>query len=133
MNPDLYGQALFYDERWAKFQYANGPKLIRAIAILEALANLRLRAPNMLDLGCGIGWLTGILSQFGPTMGVELSGLAVEEATKRYPLAQFVQADILNWDYPKNTFDVVVSQEVLEHLDDQQKYLNIAADLLTEN
>jgi 2-polyprenyl-3-methyl-5-hydroxy-6-metoxy-1,4-benzoquinol methylase len=133
MIKDLKEQASFYDERWSKFQYAHGPKLIRATAILNALASLRLRTPHMLDLGCGIGWLTGILSQFGPTMGVELSSLAIEEARKRYPLAQFVQADVLNWDHPSKSFDVVISQEVLEHMEDQAKYLDIAANLLKED
>lgn len=133
MNPDLRSQEAFYDQRWANFQYANGHKLARAVAILNAITRLGLRSPSILDLGCGIGWLTGILSQFGPTLGVELSSLAVKEAKKRYPTAQFVQADILNWKYPQGTFDLVVSQEVLEHLDDQPKYLNIAADLLKQN
>jgi 2-polyprenyl-3-methyl-5-hydroxy-6-metoxy-1,4-benzoquinol methylase len=133
MTQNLEEQASFYDERWSKFQYAHGPKLIRATAILNALASLRLRTPHMLDLGCGIGWLTGILSQFGPTTGVELSSLAIEEARKRYPLAQFVQADVLNWDHPAKSFDVVISQEVLEHMEDQAKYLDIAADLLKDD
>ncbi len=133
MTQNLEDQASFYDERWSKFQYAHGPKLIRATAILNALASLRLRTPHMLDLGCGIGWLTGILSQFGPTLGVELSPFAIEEARKRYPLAQFVQADVLNWDHPSKSFDVVVSQEVLEHMEDQAKYLDIAANLLKED
>ncbi len=132
MTKDLEDQAAFYDQRWSKFQYAHGPKLIRATAILHALANLRLRTPHILDLGCGIGWLTGILSQFGPTMGVELSPLAIEEARKRNTLAQFVQADILHWDHPAKSFDLVVSQEVLEHMEDQAKYLEIAAGLLKD-
>lgn len=133
MTQDLQDQATFYDERWSKFQFAHGPKLIRATAILNALAKLRLRTPHMLDLGCGIGWLTGILSQFGPTLGVELSPLAIEEARKRYPLAQFVQADVLHWDHPAKSFDVVISQEVLEHMEDQAKYLDIAANLLKDD
>lgn len=55
-------------------------------------------------------------------MGVELSPLAIEEARKRNTLAQFVQADILHWDHPAKSFDLVVSQEVLEHMEDQAKY-----------
>jgi 2-polyprenyl-3-methyl-5-hydroxy-6-metoxy-1,4-benzoquinol methylase len=38
--------------------------------------------------------------------------------------------DVFNWDYPAGTFDVVVSQEVLEHVEDQSRYIDIAHDLL---
>ena len=41
-----------------------------------------------------------------------------------------MSADILKWRYPENTFDIVVSQEVLEHFDEQDAYLAVAHGLL---
>ena len=60
----------FYDDRWKGFQYANRLKCHRAAAILDALASTRLKQPRILDFGCGAGWLTNILSMFGPATWV---------------------------------------------------------------
>jgi predicted TPR repeat methyltransferase len=84
----------------------------------------------MCDLGCGTGWLTTILGNFGPTIGVDLSDEAVLAASKRYPNADFVHANVLDWHGPSQMFDIVVSQEVIEHVEDQDGYLGIAANLL---
>jgi ubiquinone/menaquinone biosynthesis C-methylase UbiE len=43
---------------------------------------------------------------------------------------EFLQADILSWDYPRNSFDVVISQEIIEHVKDQRAYLDVAHGLL---
>lgn len=82
--------------------------------------------PRICDLGCGAGWLTGILSAFGPTVGVELSPEAVELAHSRYPAAQFICADATTWDPEPGFFDVVVRQEVTEHIPDKHAYLQVA-------
>lgn len=127
---NLTFQREYYNERWRTFEFANGLKLARCIAILDSIRSLRLREPRIVDLGCGAGWLTAILAQFGPTLGVDLSDEAVRVASEKYPHASFTQADLLDWDYPREYFDVVVSQEVIEHLDDQQGHLELAYGLL---
>ena len=128
----LAEQRHFYNERWRGFEFANPLKLARATAILEMVASTQLREPRIVDLGSGSGWLAGILGSFGPTVAVELSDEAVRAAAARYPHVEFVQADILGWDFPRNAFDIVVSQEVLEHMADQPAYLDVAHGLLRE-
>jgi 2-polyprenyl-3-methyl-5-hydroxy-6-metoxy-1,4-benzoquinol methylase len=91
-----------------------------------------LTVPRILDFGCGSGWLTNILAMFGPTTGVELSPQAVEIATRRFPAAEFEASDVFKWEHPAGSFDVVVSQEVLEHVDQQALYLQLAANLLRD-
>jgi SAM-dependent methyltransferase len=127
---DIQSQHEFYNQRWSEFNFANRTKLVRCVAILEHFANLKLHEPRIIDLGCGAGWLSGILGNFGPTVGVELSSVAVEKAARKYPYVQFIQADILEWQCPEGEFDVVVSQEVLEHVPDQAKYLDVVWRLL---
>ncbi len=65
------------------------------------------------------------MSSFGPSVGVELSPDAVEVAKQRYPGAQFVCADATTWEPEAGSFDVVVSQEVIEHITDKPKYLAV--------
>jgi 2-polyprenyl-3-methyl-5-hydroxy-6-metoxy-1,4-benzoquinol methylase len=125
-------QAAFYDQRWSDFAYANRLKLERCRSILSALASTKLFEPRIVDLGCGAGWLAGVVGNFGPTTGVDLSHQAVAEAAVRYPYVQFIQADILNWKYPKNSFDLVISQEIIEHVNDQRGYIEVAHGLLDE-
>jgi len=130
--PTIREQEAFYDERWRSFAHADGLKLERCAAILKALSETGLAAPRIVELGCGAGWLTAILGLFGPAEGVELSPLAVEEATKRYGHVRFRQADLGRWDPPRGQCDVVVSHEVLEHLEDQPRHLRMAHDLLVD-
>ena len=125
-------KAAFYDQRWSDFAYANRLKLERCCAILTGLANTKLSEPAIVDLGCGAGWLSAIVGNFGPTTGVDLSYGAIADAAVKYPYVQFMHADILNWDYPKNAFDVVISQEIIEHVEDQKQYIDIANGLLND-
>ena len=41
----------------------------RAARILSELSALGVTNPRVLDLGCGSGWMTEILSQFGSAEG----------------------------------------------------------------
>jgi 2-polyprenyl-3-methyl-5-hydroxy-6-metoxy-1,4-benzoquinol methylase len=126
----ILAQRQYYDDRWALETYANLLQLERAIAILRGLQMLDMRSPKILDLGCGTGWLSAILGRFGPTTGVELSPVAVAKAQALYPDVRFLAADLTNLQLPDETFDVVVSQEVVEHLENQSGHMDLVARLL---
>jgi 2-polyprenyl-3-methyl-5-hydroxy-6-metoxy-1,4-benzoquinol methylase len=129
-SKDLAAQVDYYNSLWKNYTYRNTFELERCVAILDRLLSTGLLQPRICDLGCGAGWLSAILGSFGETTGVDLSDVAVEAASKRYPHVQFLAADILRWDHPKEAFDVVVSQEVLEHVEDHAAYLSVARGLL---
>jgi 2-polyprenyl-3-methyl-5-hydroxy-6-metoxy-1,4-benzoquinol methylase len=124
MHP-IQTQAQYYDNRWSAFRYANLYGLRRCVFVLQSMEQLQLEDPKICDLGCGAGWLTSILSMFGPTTGVELSPVAVEEARRLHPSAQFVCADATKWECEPGAFDIVVSQEVIEHIEDKRAYLGV--------
>jgi len=131
MDTSTEEQRKYYNERWRESGYINRLKLERCIAILESLKSLPVTEPSIIDLGCGTGWLSSILAHVGPTVGVDLSDLAIESAKRNYPFVKFIQADIQNWDYSGlGSFDVVVSQEVIEHFNDQQQHLRLISELL---
>jgi 2-polyprenyl-3-methyl-5-hydroxy-6-metoxy-1,4-benzoquinol methylase len=129
-KPSLQAQQSFYDTRWKDCAFVNHAKLERCIAILESIASTKLDEPDIVELGCGSGWLTAILGSFGPATGIELSPVAVTQASARYPHVKFIQADLSRLDYPQEQFDLVVSHEVIEHLEDQLRHLEAAHKLL---
>lgn len=128
--PDIGDQRTYYDTRWSSKDHANLIELQRAVAILNGLERFGLRYPRILDLGCGTGWLAGILGRFGPTTGIDLSPIAIETAQKRYPDVQFIAANIFDLREKTDKYDIVVSQEVIEHVEDQAGYLNIVSRFL---
>jgi len=124
---DITTQKVFYSDWWSRTGLANSMQAARCASIIEDLASLELDRPRILDMGCGTGWLTSILSEFGEAVGVDL---APEAARKRHPHIQFVGADITNWRPELDRFDVVVSQEVIEHVHDQVGLVGLVHRLL---
>ena len=102
----------------------------RAALIVSLVRRTGLARPRILDLGCGRGRLTAMLSDLGPATGVDLSGEAIAAARARWHEAQWIAGDLFAVDLPRGGFDAVVSQEVIEHVEDQARYLDIAADAL---
>ena len=128
--PDIDSQRAYYDERWQRVTHANLWQAGRAIAVLDGLRRIGKDSPRMLDLGCGTGWLTAILAQFGPTTGVELSPLAIDRAREQHPDIEFLAGDFFTVPLPRGTFDVVVSCQVMEHVDAPQRFVDLVAELL---
>lgn len=113
----------YYDQRWAKEGKANSLAMARAALILSELAEIAVRDPRSLDFGCGTGWFTAILSQFGEAEGVDI---APGPARRLHPNLSFHDVQHV----PPGLFDLVVSQEVIEHADDQAFYVSKAYEVL---
>ena len=122
----------YYNTEWsiAERSYANVLQLTRAIAILTALSEAGISNPKICELGSGTGWLASMLGSIGDTLGVELSDVAVRRARERYAHVAFECADVLNWNYPRERFDVAISHEVIEHVADQRRYVDVAYEIL---
>jgi len=128
---EIEEQRTYYNRRWSDFKYVEGPKLKRCVAILDALGRTVSAYPSTIELGCGTGWLTNILGTFGSAVGVDLSDEAIAVARQRYQHIEFIAADLATWQsYPREHFDLVVSHEVIEHLEDQTGHLEMAYGLL---
>jgi SAM-dependent methyltransferase len=83
----------------------------------------------ILELGCGTGWLCNELSRFGDCLGVDISSLAIEQARQAFPNPRFECVDLAEW-RPEQTYNVVISHEVIEHLRDQRAHIQLAYDAL---
>jgi len=134
-HPELASQSAFYDKRWAGDRPIRALALQRTITILELISSVQAdlgAGPRILGLGAGRGWLSSILATIGPVTAIELSEQAVKEATIRYPTINFISGDIFALKNKLGQVDLVVSQEVIEHVEDQQAFVQIAADCLRD-
>ena len=74
---------------------------------------------RILDIGCGNGSLSNLIAQRGyEVVGVEESESGVKIAQQSYPDCEFIAASIYDFPYQQlqNSFDIIISTEVIEHL-----------------
>lgn len=133
---DVELQAKYYDDYWVGHQETmNHHELERMAMIFYALSERTALSGEtksrieICDLGCGRGWLSDILSHVGAVTGVDFSRLAIEKARRKYPEVEFSCANALDY-CPEKRYDLVVSSEVIEHIDNQPGYLSTAAQIL---
>ena len=85
-------------------------------------------ATRVLDLGCGSGYGAAELAQHSPCV-VALDRVPPDGSARR-DSACFVRADIGALPLVASSFDLVISFQVIEHLDDPSDYLDAIATLL---
>jgi len=131
--PTIEEQRRFWDQHWQRWEerkVLNEWTERRAKEILGLIRGLALERPRILDLGCGKGWFTERLADVGEAHGIDLSPEAIAGAKARRPDITYLAGSVYEAPLPKSYFDVVVSQEVIAHVEDQQGYVNLAAELL---
>ena len=131
--PPIDVQREFWDSHW---QRAEERKVLnswterRALTILQIIRELRIPRPRILDFGCGHGWFTERLADLGDAQGIDLSPEAIAMAKSRRPDLEYIAGDVYQADLPKAYFDILVSQEVISHVENQPKYIERAAQVL---
>jgi GT2 family glycosyltransferase/SAM-dependent methyltransferase/peptidoglycan hydrolase CwlO-like protein len=86
-----------------------------------ALCAQHVAGKRVLDLACGTGYGTAILgAQGGKVTGVDISAAAIRLARKRHGSdnVTFVIADCFDLPFAAGSFDVVVANEMIEHVAD---------------
>jgi SAM-dependent methyltransferase len=76
---------------------------------------------EVLDAGCGVGWGTALIAEAGASraVGLDIDELALTGARARAGgRAEFVRGDLLATPFDDASFDLVVSFEAIEHVDD---------------
>jgi SAM-dependent methyltransferase len=82
------------------------------------IAQLGLPAdPRILDAGCGSGRFMVELARLGTVTGVELSQTSVALARER-GLGEVIAGSVLEMPFADDSFDLAVSLDVIEHLED---------------
>ena len=85
-----------------------------------------IKPKKVLDAGCGVGRYIYNLSRKSPEdqyWGVDLSESNIADAAKNFPKINFKQMSVEQLMFSNSSFDVVISRDVLEHVDDPEKAL----------
>lgn len=88
--------------------------------IQEAIKTIR-GIPRILDLGCGQGHITSMIKKEYPN--TEISGLdyslsAIKYAADHFPGIEFIVANAYNAPYSEGYFDIIVCNNIWEHVPD---------------
>ena len=132
-SPTISEQKNFWNEWNASLrdpENLNEWSVRRGDAIIEIVRSLNVKQGTILDFGCGTGWLTERLAEFGEVTGVDLAERVIAAAQSRAPHIKFIAGDLFQIPLPRADYDIVVSQEVIAHVPDQAAYIDRAADLL---
>ncbi len=90
----------------------------RYVEQVRFLAAFIPRSANVLELGCGCGQTTAMLADIRPDL--KIVGTDIEKARTwdyfREYGCEFLECDARNIPFPDNTFDVIVSFGVIEHV-----------------
>ncbi len=93
----------------------------------------QLAGKTVLDVGCGVGYYTDVISRWGANViAIDLSQSveAAYESFKDRPNVRILQADIFNLPFREGSFDYIFSIGVLHHTPDPQEAFRQIARLL---
>ncbi len=96
-----------------------GNRLTDAVRLL--MARINARTLFGLNVGCGDGQRLARLAQSGVSrlmVAVEIDPARIGFAKRRYPLCEYVRADIFHLPLKSQIFDYIVATQILEHLTD---------------
>lgn len=99
--------------------------------VQKYLSSLNKSEVKILEVGCGLGYLTYALRQQGfDAVGLDISSVAIDSAKKRYG-DHYVCIDI--YEYARRTgpiYDVIIFTEVIEHVPDAKSFVSTLGKLL---
>lgn len=98
--------------------------------VIDWLKALNRRDLRIIDVGCGAGWLCTELCRFGRVTAIDLSADVLARAQVRMPQVAFIPGDFMELPFEDESFDVVVSLEMLAHVADQSAFISRLARIL---
>jgi len=127
MDQDLAEQQEFYNRGWQKALEAGKEQRGNLSTNLEFLTRTDLLKPTdkILEVGCGIGSIVAELSKRGyDIIGTDISHRAIEYGLKKYGDIRLEVQAAETLPYEDESFDVVLSFDVLEHIAEVDRHIS---------
>ena len=133
-NEDVDRQRQFWNVWNAKFREEGmqlpPPNARQAQTILGWLKDTDRGPRDIVEVGCGSGWLCDLMTEFGRVHGIDLCDEILARSRVRFPKAAFTTGDFMQMELTAANADVVVTLEVLSHVEDQPAFMSRVARLL---
>lgn len=100
--------------------------------VLSVLDSLGITSANIIDIGCGCGVMMKYLSKYGKVHGIDFSEQALQYCRELGFDGELRQADLSQFTSSQK-YDVAVSLDVLEHIDDDEKAAENIYKMLSNN
>ena len=139
MTDDPDPQIDDWEQHWSDFAEVARDNPAQAYRVELILGRLAEGGPprRVLDIGSGPGDLLAAVADRWPSAelaGIELSQEGIRHASAQVPTARFHRRDLLGPEPPPDDLvgwaDVAVCSEVLEHVDEPARFLQVATELL---
>lgn len=85
---------------------------------------------DVLDVGCGAGWMCERMQPYGHITGIDFADEVLARTAARNPGLTLIGGDFMEHEFHEESYDVAVSLEVLSHVPDQAAFLAKVARLL---
>lgn len=126
-TPDTRRTEEYYDKVFRKDLewYACDPEQSQYYPIWMKMVNFVPKGNRVIDVGCGVGQATQLLTKHGRkvVLGIDYSSVAIEKAMLRNPGVKFMIRDVMEVKF-KYGFDTIFASETFEHLDDDLAFLD---------
>ena len=77
-----------------------------------------------IDMPCGMGWGTSLITNAQLLFGIDICPRAIDKAIRWYPkVGRFLIEDMLGTHFPSNFFDSVICCEGYEHVSKKDQYV----------
>jgi tRNA (cmo5U34)-methyltransferase len=102
------------------------PKYKEMLSMLFIYLPEKYTPKSILELGCGTGNLTSLISEHFPSakiFTVDISEECIKECKQRLPKIdiEYIKSDFRNLNFQKNSFDLIISSISIHHLKDKEK------------
>ncbi len=126
----------WYDDQTHPIALLRAENAARNPWILDQIKNRLGESRDVLDIGCGAGFLTNTLAMHGHRVtGIDLSLRSLEIAKKRDSTkkVRYLQLDAFALPFPDQSFDVICAMDFLEHVEMPGQVIRGIARLLRTN
>ena len=135
MDKQLRQQQQAYDLTWEAGLKSGKEQRGNFTVNMEFLKSQEILKEGMsvLELGCGIGSIVNEMSELGcDAVGTDISNKAIEYGQKKYPGINLMVGVGEKLDFEDDSFDVVMSFDVFEHIKEIDEHLTEVSRVLTD-